>query len=291
MPPASPAPRALRSAPAHDDASFAGGPAPAPGPAAHLPSARHRQATRLCAATGVTLLQHGAESALVESLTRRLGLALGVDRVEVALMANAITVTTIVDGECITTVRRNEDRGVNMHMVMEVQRAALAVEAGRMDADRYQRELEGIAPFKYPRWATVAAVGLSCACFARLAGADGTGCALAFAASAPAMVTRQVFARRHFNPMIGFLAAGFVATSIAAQGFIYRLGDTPRLAMAASVLLLVPGFPLINGVSDIVKGYANTGISRLVVALLLSGMSCIGIMLGMLVWGARGWLW
>jgi uncharacterized membrane protein YjjP (DUF1212 family) len=283
-------PSTPRRVPAYDDASFAGGPAPAPRPAAHLSPGRQRQATRLCAVTGLMLLQHSAESALVESLTRRLGLALGVDHVEVALMANAITVTTIVDGECITTVRRNEDRGVNMHMVMQVQRAALAVEAGRMDADQYQRALAGIVPLKYARWATVAAIGLSCACFARLAGADWAGCGLAFAASALAMVTRHVFAHYHFNPMIGFLAAGFVATSITAQGFIYQLGNTPKLAMAASVLLLVPGFPLINGVSDIVKGYANTGISRLVVALLLSGMSCIGIMLGMLVWDARGWL-
>jgi len=55
------------------------------------------------------------------------------------------------------------------------------------------------------------------------------------------------------------------------------------------VLLLVPGFPLINGVSDMVKGYINTGISRLVFALLLAGATCGGILLAMTVWNAWGW--
>ncbi|VDZ81113.1 putative inner membrane protein [Salmonella bongori] len=34
---------------------------------------------------------------------------------------------------------------------------------------------------------------------------------------------------------------------------------TPTVAMAASVLLLVPGFPLINSVADMFKGHINTG--------------------------------
>ena len=47
------------------------------------------------------------------------------------------------------------------------------------------------------------------------------------------------------------------------------------------MLLLVPGFPLINGVSDVVKGYWNTGIARLVYATLLFAASCAGILLAM----------
>ena len=80
----------------------------------------------LCAETALRLLQHGAESALVESLTRRVGLALGAERVEVALMANAVTLTVRIKGRSKTTVRRNEDRGINMHVVMEVQRLVIA---------------------------------------------------------------------------------------------------------------------------------------------------------------------
>ena len=102
------------------------------------PEPVQREITRLCIVTGLMLMQHGAESALVESLTRRLGLALGVRSVEVAIMANALTITTLSDDHCITTVRRNEDRGINMHMVTEVQRAVLTAEEGKLDAAGYR---------------------------------------------------------------------------------------------------------------------------------------------------------
>ncbi|GAM76855.1 putative membrane protein [Vibrio ishigakensis] len=36
--------------------------------------------------------------------------------------------------------------------------------------------------------------------------------------------------------------------------------------MASSVLMLVPGFPLINSVADVLKGYINMGIARFVMA-------------------------
>lgn len=236
------------------------------------------------------LMQHGAESALVESTARRLGLALGADNVEVAIMANAIIVTAAADGVSVTTVRRNRDRGINVHIVTEVQKVMHAAEAGELDMAEVSRRLDAIEPQRYPRWLVVIAVGLACGCFARLAGADATGCGLAVAASAAAMATRQFVAAFHFNPLVTFFAAAFVATSISAQGVIYGLGAKPTLAMAASVLLLVPGFPLINGMADMVKGYANTGIARITMATLLAMAASAGILLAMNLWKVWAWL-
>ncbi len=255
-----------------------------------LTEPQQREATRLCVETGLTLLQHGAESALVENLTRRLALALGVERAEVALLANAVVVTTLGEGHCITTVRRNEDRGINMHMVTEAQRAVLAVEAGELDAASYRTRFEAIRPFRYPRWLTSIMIGLSCACFARLIGADWTSCAVSLVAAGVAMAVRLQLVRLHFNPMVNFFVTAFVATSIAGQAAIYQLGGTPRVAMASCVLLLVPGYPLINSISDMVKGYINTGLARGMYAVLLSTGACAGILLAMTVWKVWAWL-
>lgn len=264
------------------------------------PEPVQREITRLCIVTGLTLLQHGAESALVESLTRRLGLALGVRSVEVAIMANALTVTTLSDDHCITTVRRNEDHGINMHVVTEVQRAVLEAEEGRLDAAGYRARLEAIRPEKYPRWLVALMIGFSCACFARLAQMslpasegrswDWVGLGLTFVASTAAMLTRQWFAARHFNPLVNFFISAFVATSIAGQGVIYKFGPHPKIAMASCVLLLVPGFPMINSVSDMVKGYINTGVSRGMMAVLLGAATSAGIISAMTLWNVWGWL-
>jgi uncharacterized membrane protein YjjP (DUF1212 family) len=258
--------------------------------------AEQRQITRLCAQACIMLLQHGAESALAESVCRRLGMALGIEEVELAMMANAITITTIYQGHCCTTVRRNSDRGLNMHVVTEVQRAMLWVEEGQLDLDGVTTRLAEIQPQRYNRWLVSLMVGLSCASFARLGqlahgdALDLGTLGLTFVASGVAMQVRQMLAHLHFNPFVNFAAAAFVATSITAQGVIHGWVGNPKLAMAACVLLFVPGYPLINAVSDMVKGYINTGISRATFALLLLLASCGGIVLAMTVWNTWTWL-
>ncbi|WP_221774406.1 threonine/serine exporter family protein [Puniceicoccus vermicola] len=252
-------------------------------------SDQHR-VTELCVQTAIVLMQFSAESVLVESVSRRLGVALGMDQVEVALTANGITITTVFQGRSDTTVRRNVDRGINMRAVTEVQRIMLKAEEGLLDVDGVSRELEGISQDRYNRWVVAVMIGLSCACFARLAGADIPASGLTFVASFVAMTTRHQLAHLHFNPLVNFAIAAFVATSIAAQGLILGFVGTPKIAMAASVLLLVPGFPLINSVSDMVKGYVNTGIARGVMAGLLCAASCAGILLAMTVWDAWAWI-
>lgn len=246
------------------------------------------EVTRLCVQTALVLMQHGAESALIENLARRLGLGLGVDRVEAGVFANCVVLTTLRGRSSITTVRRSEDRGINMQVVTEVQRAVLAVEAGELDAAGYRARFEDIVPLHYPRWLVSMAIGVSCAAFARLAGADAIGCAVVVAASGTAMYLRLLVARLHFSPVVSFFVTAFAATSLAGLSEIWKLGGTPGIALASCVLLLVPGFPLINGVSDLVKGYMSTGIARLAYALLLSASACAGMLLAMSLWNLRG---
>ncbi|HYD84673.1 MAG TPA: threonine/serine exporter family protein, partial [Opitutus sp.] len=201
--------------------------------AAVLPPPEPMDLAPLCAETALRLMQHGVESALIESLTRRVGIALGAERVEIALMANAVTVTVRIRGRSKTTVRRNEDRGINMHVAMEVQRLVLEAEAGKLDRASYRERLLAIQPLHHRRWLVAVMVGLSCACFARLNHADWNACALVAVASAVAMVVRQLLAHLHFSPLVVFAVTAFVATSVTAVGFVYELSQTPKAAMAA----------------------------------------------------------
>ena len=62
---------------------------------------KQRAISRLIAQAGQMLLAHGAESTLVGSIMRRIGLAAGMDEVEVSLSASSLVVTTVTDGHCI----------------------------------------------------------------------------------------------------------------------------------------------------------------------------------------------
>ncbi len=114
-----------------------------------------RAVTRVCVQTALLLLQHGAESTVVVQMAQRLGVALGVESVECALTANAVVLTTLSDNHCITTARKNTDKGINMQMVTDVQRIVIAVEHHLYDLEIAQRKLNQLKPLKYNRWLIV----------------------------------------------------------------------------------------------------------------------------------------
>ncbi|MDX1303477.1 threonine/serine exporter family protein [Photobacterium sp.] len=255
-----------------------------------LSEPEQREVSRLAVAAGQRLLQHGAESTLVMDVTTRLGLALGVESVEVSLSASSMVLTTLHDGRCITTTRRCQDRGINMQVVTEIQRVCIMAERGVIDVDGVHQRLEQIKPLRYNRVLVIVMIGLSCASFSRLAGGDWPVFLLTFVASSVGMFVRQEIAHAHFNPLLNFGVTAFVTTLISGMGQVYQIGETPFLAMASSVLMLVPGFPLINAVSDMVKGFSNMGIARWTIASLLTLSTSAGIVAAMNVLGVWGWL-
>lgn len=246
--------------------------------------------TRIAVKAGQILHQHGAESRLVEQTTQRIGMALGAQSIELSVSSDAIVITSLFKGKCITTTRRCYDRGINMYMVCEVLRICVMVEKQLLDAAQVKQRLERLVPFKYNRWLVVLMIGFSCSSFSHFFGGDWAVYITTFFASAGAMILRQELAHRHHNPFVNFALAAFVATSIASIGVIAGFGEKPQIALAASVLLLVPGFPLINAVSDMLKGHISTGIARWVFASLLTISVSIGIVASMSMTGVVGWI-
>lgn len=248
-----------------------------------------RAVTRACVQVALLLLQHGAESTVVVQMAQRLGVALGVESVECALTANAIVLTTLSDEHCITTTRKNSDKGINMQMVTDVQRIVIAVEHKLYDLEMAQQKLNRLKPLKYPPMLVVGMIGLSCASFAHLSGGDWVICVITFFASAVGMFVRQALSKRHYNPLIVFAMTSFVASLISGLSLKYQWGNDPQVALASSVLLLVPGFPLINSLADILKGYINMGIGRWTIATILTFGACLGIVFALSMMNISSW--
>lgn len=251
---------------------------------------KQRKVSRLIAQMGQMLLAHGAESTLVGDTMQRTGIACGMNEVEVSISASSLVVTTIYDDHCMTTARKCADRGINMRVVTQVQRVCIMLERGVLDYRLAQSKIDTISPERYNRWLVVIMIGLSCASFSRLAGGDWAIFTMTFVASASGMIVRQEIGHRHFNPLLNFSITALVTTLISAQATLYSIGNQPQLVMASSVLMLVPGFPLINAVADMLKGYINTGIARFTMASLLTLATCLGIIIAMSITGVGGWV-
>lgn len=251
-----------------------------------------QQITRLCVRAALLLMQYGAESANVVELCKRLGLALGVASVECALSFNAVTLTTLYNQRCITTARDTITQGINVHVLVQIQRIIICVEQQPRHADtlaQTQAQFDRIDRAVYPSWLVTVFVGGSCASFAYLNGGNLTITAITFVAGATGMAVRLFLARHHFNTFVVVIVTAFVASVIGALSYFFNLGNDPDIAVASSVLLLVPGFPIINALSDILKGYMNMGIGRWMYASMLTLSACVGIVMALIVLGIPHW--
>ncbi|MDR8524969.1 MULTISPECIES: threonine/serine exporter family protein [Shewanella] len=241
--------------------------------------------TRQVVRVAQLLLAYGAESELVEEITQRLGHALGLESVEISISSNSLVLTSLSAGRCITTTRRIREHGINMTVVCELQRICLLTEKGIYGLNEVRKRVGRIQAKTYPAKYVVPMIGLSCASFCHLFGGDLNACVITFLASATGMFVRLAIAKRHYNLLLNFSVTAFVTTLIAQTGYQFDWTDTPKLPMAASVLMLVPGFPMINSISDMVKGHLNVGISRWGHATLLTVASVIGITIAMQIGG------
>ena len=116
-------------------------------------------------------------------------------------------------------------------------------------------------------------VGLANASFCRLFGGDWTAAGIVFTATLVGFAARQRMQAHGVNHFLIFIISAFMASLCASAAL--RFDCTAETALATSVLYLVPGVPLINGVIDIVEGHILIGFSRLINALLL--IICIAI--------------
>lgn len=256
--------------------------------------------TRLCVRCALLLMQYGAESVLVVDLTKRLGVALGVSGVECALSFNAIVLTTLHQGRCITTARNTVHQGINVNVLVQIQQIVLDIERQKNDPnhdknlDEYwvgmvEKRLDTVNRTPYPNMILSFFVGLSCACFAHLNGGDLKIALVTFVAGMCAMRIRLYLSAQHFNPFVVVILTAFVATCLGASGYFLNLGANADVAVASSILLLIPSFPLINALSDMLKGYINMGVGRWMFASMLTISACVGIVIALILLQIPHW--
>lgn len=230
---------------------------------------------------GQMLLQNGADTQRVEETIHRLGTSLGCDWLDIVILPDAIIASTINNAEFRTKVRRAPGRGVDMQKIADISDMSFRAVAGELDRFKIRTELRRIDQRErnYNRWVVVFGVGLACAAFSRLFGGDWAVFLVTFFASSVAMFTRQELHKRYFNTFLIVVITAFVAGSLASLASILNLSPEPTIAMAASVLLLVPGVPLINAAEDLLNGHTLTGLLRGILGLLLVLSIALGLIL------------
>jgi len=177
-------------------------------------------------------------------------------------------IITLLDNETqqkTTQIRRLPGHGINFAVLSALSRAGLKAKTENWTFEQIDAEVDRIAGLKhYPRIVILIAVSFSGAGFCNLFGGDIVNMLIAFFATMGGLFVRQEAVKRKFNPYVSVLFGAFVAASLASSTSVLLNHTDIHLAIATSVLFLIPGVPLINSVTDILDGYIITGSVRFI---------------------------
>lgn len=244
-----------------------------------------KRALTVCIKVGKLLLENGAETFLIRELVERTGKILKMDSTEIFLSSSSMVLTVAKNGKWFTISAKCPERGINMKVVMLVQMAIVSRERGYIASSEMVDKILNMNDKRYNPWLVAIVVALSCGCFSRLAGGDWATFGVASIASFAGMVVLHQFKSRAFNPLVSVFMSAFTATLITGYAVVKGIGQSETIAIYSAVLMLVPGYPLVNAVSDLIKGFKNMGLARWTFASLLTLAISLGMTLAMNVLG------
>ena len=211
------------------------------------------------------LMGAGVHTSRVIRNSKRIGEAYGVD-VKLSVFHKNI-ILTIIDNE--TREACNEVIDIPPHPISFEHNSELSA----LSWEVYDKHLS-LHELSDPLFVLLL-VGFANASFCKLFGGDIISMGIVFSATITGLFLKQQMQKKKINHYIIFIVSAFVASLCASTALIFD--TTSEIALATSVLYLVPGVPLINGVIDIVEGYILTGFARLTEAALLIVSIAIGL--------------
>lgn len=252
-------------------------------PAQLDPERANLEATlRTALEAGVRVQMSGGYTARVYDTMEAIATALGADRVDGSVSSVVVGLTVHRGGWSRTAFQRTPHIGVNFSELSAL--SALTKRAPDLTPEEIRSRLDEIESTerRYPPTLVLPMLGLACAAFAALFGADAAGMVLAGLGGFAGAAVRHLLTGQHYKPLIFCLAAAFTSTSVVTVSQAWT--TTPSEALAACVLYLVPGVPLLNGTSDLLATHYLNGLVRLSMSMIIVLASAIGVGMALGLW-------
>lgn len=216
---------------------------------------------------GMMLMGAGASGYRVIRAMKRAARALGFVGLDAVVTVTTITCTFHDDAEFRTVVSHQRHLEVDASRIEALQTLSHRLRPP-MTARELNAELDVIESAVRKRWGPwVLAAAAACAC-AGCAVLNGFGpweVALVALAAAAGQAVRGWLARRGVQMLAGVAAGG--AAACVAYALVSPLVGATEAGFVASVLFLVPGFPLFSALIDLARCDIAAGVARLTYAM------------------------
>lgn len=232
-----------------------------------------------------TLEAVGAQSSRIQYNTVRIAKSWGL-WVNLLMLPQTVSVTLHDEGRehSYTYVKKTPKLPLNFKTNMKLSHLSWKAYDKHLELDDLWAEFhEIVAEKRESPWTVLIMVAFANACFCRLFDGNITSMAIVFAATLVGFFIKQRLVRMHLNELAIFVICSFVSTMIGASDYLFIHGGTEDMSLATSMLYLVPGVPIINGVMDIIDRHVLSGITRLTNACMLVVCIAVGLTMTLII--------
>lgn len=244
-----------------------------------------KQKTDLLLDIAITLMVSGANTSRANITINRFALVLGCRAY--SMISHKTIVMTLTDnhtGKTFTKVQNMPPYAINFTTISCISKASWKALEDSWSIEKISEEFNSIKKGeKYPRILVLIAVSLAGAGFCNIFGGDYINMAVAMVSTFIGLFILQEAHKKDYNMYFRVLLASFIASSVASLGIVYEIGESPQIALATSILFLVPGVPLINSFTDLLDNNLLNGQVRFTSGLMIVLAMAMGLFGALLI--------
>lgn len=244
----------------------------------------------LLSQVGKLLLQHGAETHIVESGIKDVAYKLGYKDISILVLPNTIILNLASKNDIYhTKLQRAIRQDVNFKALDKMDTIINNI-TNTTDVKKLLSELkdEQNISSMYPFYLRNIMAGVGCGAFSLMFGGDFFIFLTTFIAAFSGYWLNSFLLKQFFNPFVTIVIVAFTTTLISG---IMALDNTfVNLAIASSILFLVPSVAFINSINDLIKGHYTNGVSRGIRGIIISFAIAIGISIALHILGVENFV-
>ncbi len=221
---------------------------------------------------GEEMLLCGAEVGRVEESLKRMGTALGADRVDAFIITSSMVVTLhAADRDPLTQTRRVTNIGTDIGRLHRLNDLARRVAGDKLSCDEAEAELMEIRKAnRYPFVFEVFSYAFISGAFTLFFGGSATDSACSFIIGAILSLVVSATAKTGLNKIFARLICSFASITLAFAFLYLGVAEGVDNIIIGNIMTLIPGVGLTTALRDLFVGDSITGLLRTIEAALFA---------------------
>ena len=244
---------------------------------------------RIAVMAGEIMLSNGAETYRVEDTITRIMRSHNCENAEAFVIPTGIVAGLTNENGTLSMVKRVKSRTYHLEKVTLVNELSRNISAGNFyslaEIEEKLKEIKETNP--YPLMVRIFASGFACFSFTYIFGGNLLDSAAAFIIGLAAYFIMDIL--RNVSGFLANIIGGAVIAFLALILLNLGLGNALDKIIIGSIMILVPGVAITNGVRDILAGDYLSGSSRIIDAIFVAVAIAAGVggvlRIWLFIWG------